>query len=115
MTKHALASSVAPSSWSTDTASKPSAEERALVYALTVEGCHEFFANGVLVSNCDAGLYSWREAYHFYRPTKEAPPPVRGTKEFIDAQVEQMMLNRHKTSFDKLDEEGIYGFGAEDY
>jgi len=64
---------------------------------------------------CDAGLYSWREAYHFYRPAKEAPPPVRGTKEFIDAQVEQMMLNRHKTSFDKLDEEGIYGFGAEDY
>lgn len=64
---------------------------------------------------CDAGLYSWREAYHFYRPQQEAPKPIRGTKEYIDHQVEMMMQNRHKTIFDRLDEESTYGFGAEDY
>lgn len=34
----------------------------AVVYALSVVDQHEFFANGVLVSNCDAALYSWRRA-----------------------------------------------------
>lgn len=32
------------------------------VYNLTVEGAHEYYAAGVLVSNCDAaryGFYSW--------------------------------------------------------
>ena len=30
------------------------------VYNLAVEGCHEYFANGVLVSNCDALRYALR-------------------------------------------------------
>jgi hypothetical protein len=31
------------------------------VYNLTVEGEHEFFANGILVSNCDGAEYAaWR-------------------------------------------------------
>jgi hypothetical protein len=33
-------------------------QRKARVYDLTVEGCHEFFANGVLVHNCmDAANY----------------------------------------------------------
>lgn len=31
------------------------------VYALSVDGQPEYFAGGVLVSNCDAGLYSYRD------------------------------------------------------
>jgi len=31
--------------------------QRADVYNLTVDGAHEFFANGVLVHNCDAVRY----------------------------------------------------------
>jgi len=34
------------------------AAERGPVYNLTIEGEHEFFANGVLVANCDALRYS---------------------------------------------------------
>lgn len=30
----------------------------AAVYNLTVEDAHEYFANGILVSNCDAWRYS---------------------------------------------------------
>ena len=26
---------------------------------------HEYFANGVLVSNCDAALYAWRKALNY--------------------------------------------------
>lgn len=38
----------------------------ALVYDLTVAGEHEYFANGILVSNCaDAFLYAWRYCYNW--------------------------------------------------
>jgi hypothetical protein len=50
------------------------------VYDLTVEGAHEFVANGVVVSNCDGTLYGWRAATAFVeRP--EAVKPVAGTPE----------------------------------
>jgi len=32
-------------------------ERRASVFNLTVEDAHEYFANGILVSNCDALRY----------------------------------------------------------
>jgi hypothetical protein len=35
------------------------------VFNITVEGEHEYFANGVLVSNCDAHLYAWRHCYQY--------------------------------------------------
>lgn len=40
-------------------------KKTAVVYTLTVEGQHEYFANGALVSNCDAALYSWRKALSY--------------------------------------------------
>lgn len=48
----------------------------ALVYALEVEDQKEYFANGILVSNCDAALYMWRYAYTylFEKPKSIAIP-----------------------------------------
>ena len=39
-------------------AQKVALAERSEVYNLVVDGAHEFYANGVLVHNCDA-LASW--------------------------------------------------------
>lgn len=38
------------------------------MYGLTVEGEAEYFANGILVSNCDAFLYLVRSLLPSYRP-----------------------------------------------
>ena len=62
------------------------------VYALSVEGCHEFFADGVLVSNCDAGLYAWRKAFHFIQD-KKAKEPAKGTPERYSAD-EQALIDK---------------------
>jgi hypothetical protein len=37
----------------------------ARVWALKVSGTPEYFANGVLVHNCDAALYAWRHCYAY--------------------------------------------------
>jgi hypothetical protein len=37
----------------------------ARVWALRVSGKPEYFANGVLVHNCDAALYAWRHCYAY--------------------------------------------------
>jgi hypothetical protein len=41
--------------------------ERRPVYNLTVAGRHEFFANGLLVSNCDALRYAIVAGRHVWR------------------------------------------------
>lgn len=44
------------------------------VYNLTVDDVHEYFANGIVASNCDAALYGWRRAQHFrHKPTPDGP------------------------------------------
>ena len=50
----------------------------ASVYNLSVDGEHEYFANGILVHNCDASLYSHRASYA-YRSRPEDAKPVSGT------------------------------------
>ena len=50
------------------------------VYNLTVADAHEYFANGVLVSNCDAALYAWRYCYQFMSE-KPAPAPTASEQE----------------------------------
>jgi len=60
-TRHAPAASAESLSPSTSTASS----RTAVVYALSVADQHEYFANGVLVSNCDAALYAWRKALNY--------------------------------------------------
>jgi phage terminase large subunit len=43
------------------------------VYNLTVDGEHEYFANGILVSNCDAMLYAHRYSRNFLESPEEKP------------------------------------------
>ena len=53
------------------------------MYALSVEGETEFFANGVLVSNCDAALYAWRYAHSFLATLAPPVRPKEGTEEYM--------------------------------
>ena len=48
-----------------------------LVYNLTVEGEHEYFANGILVKNSDAAIYARRRAAHKFAGEGQAPEPPR--------------------------------------
>lgn len=69
------------------------------MYALSVAEQHEYFANGILVSNCDAGLYAWRKAYAYtYRPEKPKPAPgsPQAAQEEADA-MEQAAMNRGRS------------------
>lgn len=43
---------------------------RARVYQLSVHEKHEYFANGILVRNCDAALYAWRESLSYLSKPK---------------------------------------------
>lgn len=43
--------------------------DAALVYNLTVDNTPEYFANGILVHNCDVILYAWRHTFSYlYEP-----------------------------------------------
>lgn len=50
------------------------------VYGLSIAGEHEYFANGVLVKNCDAVLYAYVKALAWVHKPKESVP-APGTKE----------------------------------
>ena len=59
------------------------------VYNLEVNGPHEYFANDILVSNCDALLYNWR----FCLPYLASAKPTKlkmGTDEYFREQAEDM-------------------------
>jgi hypothetical protein len=43
------------------------------VYNIKINGPHEYFANGILVHNCDAILYAWRECRHYQSEASQAP------------------------------------------
>lgn len=43
------------------------------VYNITVAEAHEYFAEGLLVSNCDSTLYAWRECKHWLPSDDVAP------------------------------------------
>lgn len=66
------------------------ANRTAVVYALSVADQHEYFANGILVSNCDAGLYSWRHAMNYldFEPHEEKP----SRDELIERQDEEALI-----------------------
>lgn len=84
MTSRRFASGVDDPSIETSTASLPPAQKsvvsvvavhrskRAPVFNLTVEDCHEFFANGVLVANCDALRYALMLWPHLPEMRKES-------------------------------------------
>lgn len=56
------------------------------VYNLTVDGEHEYFANGILVVNCDALLYAWRECYAWAEATRPPMQHVPGSPEWVAAE-----------------------------
>lgn len=58
-----------------------SLKDKELVYNLTIEGEHEYFANDLLVSNCDATLYAWRKCFPYL---SKAPAPKKNEQERIE-------------------------------
>jgi hypothetical protein len=87
ITSSSLAKNALPNSFETNTENQPAGNfvpsrvlrveptgNVALVYNLTVDNAHEYIANGVLVSNCDASIYSHRSSYQYrYHPADDAP------------------------------------------
>lgn len=49
-----------------------------VVFNLQIDEHHEYFANGILVSNCDSALYLWRRCYQYIRPM------LHNEKPFVD-------------------------------
>lgn len=121
MTSHTHVQNAAPSSCVASTAAPCVAPDRvldvgptgysALVYNLTVDLDHEYFANGILVSNCDAGLYSFRR--YISRKTEEpSPPPKQGTPEWFAAEEKRMREGALQATRERIAEErGEYGDG----
>jgi len=100
------------SSSSTSTASSESAPGSVqTVYALSVDDQHEYFANGILVSNCDAGLYSWRYAYNYLSVAAEKP---KTPEEEVDAAfLEKLQKEKDnpwwETEYEPDDDSGLAG------
>jgi hypothetical protein len=63
----------------------------ALVYNLTVEGEHEFVANGIVTKNSDATLYGWRAATAFAQKPEELVIRPPGSAARFIAQEEEML------------------------
>lgn len=63
------------------------------VFNLTVTEHHEYFAGGLLVSNCDASLYGFRKAWEYMgrEDVTHALPPEPGTPEAKELERKQRM------------------------
>jgi hypothetical protein len=71
---------------------------RAIVYNLTVDDAHEYFANGILVSNCDALLYSWRDhTAYMHGPADERTDKLPGESGY-ESYLEQLEVERFNES-----------------
>ena len=76
------------------------------VYNLTVAGEHEYFANGVLVSNCDAGRYGFAALTHYLTqlPGDRPVPGTRAAFQLEEAKIEQE-LDKREARLDALAEQ----------
>lgn len=79
-------------------------------FDLSVDGEHEFFANGVVVSNCsDAGLYSFRHLTH-YLSSGAVSRPLPGTSEAYAAEAERIergideLEKRREARYEQMDD-----------
>jgi hypothetical protein len=81
--------------------------ETVSVYNISVEECPEYFANGILVHNCDAVLYAYREALHWLtEPAQVILKP--NTEPWYEAQAreaEQRLIEQ----LEREKSEDIYG------
>lgn len=62
------------------------------VYNISINGPSEYFANNILVHNCDSVLYAWKECRHYFKPEpkKAALSVDQYMKELEDAEAEEM-------------------------
>lgn len=65
------------------------------MYALSVAEQHEYFANGILVSNCDAALYSWRKALNYL--DFEVEEPEESVDERAEREAEENLARVNET------------------
>jgi hypothetical protein len=68
------------------------------VYNITVAGEPEFFANGILVHNCDAGRYSFADLTHYLHRAPEEQKPVTPEQRL------EQDRKRYEKAVDKADE-----------
>lgn len=71
-------------------------QQSAPVYNVTVDDAHEYFANGVLVSNCDSSLYIIRKMMPRYDPRETEPEP--GSPEAVRAEMAKRKADAIKQS-----------------
>jgi PBSX family phage terminase large subunit len=89
----------------------------ARVWALKVSGRPEYFANGVLVHNCDAALYAWRHCYQYLSDMRQSNGLRYGHSE------EDWMVLQEQRELEKMLEErknreaelALYGDPLDDY
>ena len=69
--------------------------ERATVYNLTVQTAHEYFANGLLVSNCDATLYAFKKCWHYIEKIRKPQTPP-GTEQWLREEAARLMERKRE-------------------
>jgi hypothetical protein len=77
------------------------------VYNLTVADAHEYFANGILVHNCDAGLYAFRHLTHYTnRPERDKPPVGSRAALLAEAERAEQDLDQRMARQQRAHDEG---------
>lgn len=82
------------------------------VFALSVAEAPEYFANGILVSNCDASLYSYRAARHYLHTPKSVKhhPDTKEAHDELEAELERLVTEKSTRESDPLaQDEGRLG------
>ena len=65
--------------------------EKDSVYNLKVKnGPHEYFANGILVHNCDSTLYAWRYCKHYIKNVAKPRIPDPNSDEYMEYRLEKL-------------------------
>lgn len=82
--QNAVADSRETSTPSQDVAHSAAQPNTATVFGITVDGEHEFFANGILVSNCDAVLYAYMRALAWLEGPAPEVAPALNTPEWYE-------------------------------
>lgn len=88
------------------------------MYNLTIDGEHEYFANGILVSNCDAARYLHKDMTHYlHKPTDAAPVDdlerLRREGERLERQVDDSEARRRRAQEqEEADLEARWGPGS---
>lgn len=71
--------------------------KREAVYNLTVADAHEYYADGILVSNCDAARYSYEALTHYLSKVPETVPDPKSAAGIVAEGV------RHEQNLDKTE------------